>query len=218
VLVLVILLVIWAFVLIPPWIHGRREIRAMGSMQSMDSFRRRLSSIEQAVPFVDAYSDEMYLDASSHDELDLGVGDDDPAAGGLRTDLMWDEPDESVAVVHRAPVAELRARPPVARPASSLAPTPSPAARVASRAALHRRRQVFFLLLAGVAASMSAAVAVQTAVAWVVHGSFAAVFVGYVWLLVRHHQRVMDRAAKVRYLTPARTPRPAVVVLHGTGR
>jgi hypothetical protein len=188
----------------------------MGSMDSMDSFRRRLSSIEQAVPFVDAYSDEMYLDASSHHELDLGVGDDDPAAGGLRDDLMWDaEPvDATAASLQRASVAQLRPRPQPLRPSS----VSTFAARTANRAALHRRRQVFFLLLVGVASSMGAAVMVQSVVSWAVHGAVAALFVGYVSLLVRHHQRAADRAVKVRYLTPTRAPRPAVVVLHGTAR
>ena len=35
----------------------------------------------------------------------------------------------------------------------------------------------------------------------------------YIGLLVLHHKRALEHAAKVRYLSPAREPRPAVVVL-----
>jgi hypothetical protein len=220
--VLLILAAIWAVVLIPPWIRSRRDI---GSTRSMVSFQRRLSSIERAVPPVDAYSDEMYLDASSHHELDLGVGDD-LAPGGYRADLMWDDEPLDGAPAHGASVAQLRPRPHrpgvgvgvgLAGPAGS-AVVPNSASRASSRAALHRRRQVFFLLLLAVATSLGAAVVVNAVVVWAVHGGLGAAFVGYMWLLVRHHQRAIDRAAKVRYLMPARAPRPAVVVLHGTGR
>lgn len=223
-MVLLILAAIWAVVLIPPWIRSRRDI---GPARSMMSFQRRLSSIERAVPPVDAYSDEMYLDSSSHHELDLGEGDDDPAVGGYRADLLADdEPVETMALVHRTSVAQLRPRdrasvrhspglPPGAGPVSAAG---GMAAAASSRAALHRRRQVFFLLLVGVAASLGAAAVVNTVVAWAVHAALGVAFVGYVWLLVRHHQRAVDRAAKVRYITPSRAPRPAVVVLHGTGR
>jgi hypothetical protein len=40
--------------------------------------------------------------------------------------------------------------------------------------------------------------------------------VTYLALLVRRQRRLTERLQKVRYLTPIRAPRPAVVVL-GTG-
>ncbi|MGH9212634.1 MAG: hypothetical protein ACRD2C_18480 [Acidimicrobiales bacterium] len=209
-MVLLILAAIWAVVLIPPWIRSRRDVRPA---RSMVSFQQRLSSLERAVPLVGAYSDEMYLDASSHHELGPGVGDDDPAAGGVQADLVWDDdPVDASAVSASGPGSVAQLRPVVARPFSVTAP------KASSRLALHRRRQIFFVLLLGAMASLGAAVIVNSVVGWAVHGGSGVLFIGYVWLLVRHHHRAMDRATKVRYLAPTRAPRPAVVVLHGTAR
>jgi len=91
-----------------------------------------------------------------------------------------------------------------------------------SRHALQRRRQVFFGLVAAVLASLGAAVVQSTPTAWVLHGGMALLFVVYVGLLVRHHRRVVEQVAKVRFLErsePARPHRPSVVVLRsGTDR
>lgn len=88
-----------------------------------------------------------------------------------------------------------------------------------SRQALRRRRQVFFLLLLAVVGSLGALVLLRTAEAVVVHGGSLVLFTGYVTLLVRHHQRALEQVSKVRYLSPIRAPRPAVVVLRsGTAR
>jgi hypothetical protein len=88
-----------------------------------------------------------------------------------------------------------------------------------SRLALRRRRQVFFLLLFAVVGSLGAVVGLRTVTAGLVHVSALVLFTSYVTLLVRHHQRAAEQASKVRYLSPIRAPRPAVVVLRsGTAR
>lgn len=223
-MVLLILAAIWAVVLIPPWVRSRREVKPA---RSMVSFQRRLSSLERAMPYGYAYAGDMDLDASSPDGLGPGAGDDDPA-GGARADLHWDHPDDAEATAPA--VAELTslagsrgASGSVARlqPREAELGTErlSAAGRAASsRVALHRRRQIFFLLLVSVVASLGVAAALNAVTAWAVHATFSLLFLSYVFLLVRHHQRALDRAAKVHYLTPVRAPRPAVVVLHGTAR
>lgn len=87
-----------------------------------------------------------------------------------------------------------------------------------SRRALRRRRQIFFGLVLGFLASLSAALWFGSIAVWGVHAGALMLLAGYVSLLVRHHQRVVDRTAKVRRLTPAAgtgPSRPAVVVLSG---
>lgn len=88
-----------------------------------------------------------------------------------------------------------------------------------SRQALRRRRQVFFFLLSSVVGSLVALVVLRTVGALAVHAGSLVLFTGYVTLLVRHHQRALEQDTKVRYLSPIRAPRPAVVVLRsGTAR
>ncbi len=52
---------------------------------------------------------------------------------------------------------------------------------------------------------------------WIVAEAVAAtLLVAYLALLVRRGRREAERAAKVRYLTPIRAPRPSVVII-GSG-
>jgi hypothetical protein len=204
--VLLILAAIWAIVLIPPWMRSRRDVRPT---RSMVSFQRRLSSLERTAPHFQAYSDDMYLDASSLDELGPGAGDDDPAAGAP-AGLTWDDPVDAVAPRGAGLGSVAHLQPRAARTGPVLA------SRSSSRMALHRRRQIFFLLFTAASLSLGAAVMLSSVVGWSVHGGLSLLFLGYVAMLVRHHQRATDRSAKVRYLTPTRAPRPAVVVLHGS--
>jgi hypothetical protein len=84
--------------------------------------------------------------------------------------------------------------------------------------ALQRRRKIFSSLLGGLISSLVGAAIMQTPAAWAVHGAVSVLFVAYIALLVRHHQRVVEQVAKVHYISPIRAPRPAVVVLRsGTG-
>jgi hypothetical protein len=191
---LLILPVIWAAVLIPPWIRRRREGRPA---ESILTFHRKLWELERT----SLYSDAAYSDAAYYSDADAGVGHG-----------YADEVDDGYA---ERPVRRVES------PSSpSSAPSaPSAAQRKASRSALRRRRQIFFSLLLGLMVSLAFAAALRTPLAWGVHIGVSALFVGYISLLVRHHQRVVEQVEKVRYLTPIRAPRPGVVVLRsGTAR
>jgi hypothetical protein len=180
--VLVILAVIWAAVLIPPWIHNRRESQPV---RTMASFHRRLDRLAAIEP--------LERTAVAHRSYAVGMQVDapDPRLGESAGHTDHDDP---------------------SGPAGAGIP------RV-SRQALRRRRQIFFGLLTVVAGSMVAALSMGTVTAWAAHAAAVVLFVGYVTLLVRHHQRVAEQVAKVRYLSPIRVARPAVVVLRsGTAR
>jgi hypothetical protein len=169
---LLILPVIWAVVLIPPWIRRRREDRPA---ESILSFHRKLWELERT----SLYSDASYDDVNLDPDFDFGG---EPFAG----------PDGA---------------------AGAAADPPSPLQRQASRAALYRRRRIFFGLFVALIVTLAFAGLLGGAVAWSAHATVSFLFVAYIALLVRHHQRVVEQVAKVRYLTPIRAPRPAVVVL-----
>jgi hypothetical protein len=199
--------VIWAAVLIPPWIRRRRDGRPA---ESIMTFHRKLWELERTSIYSDgayAYSDATYSDgvdtaAEAHGDLDGVHGPVDPAGAGVAVRRL----DRRVA-----PRAG-------ARSGAASDPAASAAQRLASRTALRRRRRIFSGLLGGLLSSLVAAVLVRSAAAWAVHGVVSMLFVTYIWLLFQHHQRVVEQVAKVRYLAPIRAPRPAVVVLRsGTG-
>lgn len=178
--VFLLLGVIWAAVLVPPWLQARREARPIASMMS---FRSQLWSLQAATPtYGEAYAvdDADATDAYLLDDLAVDVGN---GADATWTDAGW-----AAAVPRSAPVAARRAR------------------------AFRRRRRVLSLLVALTAgAAWPAAVVggpwVPAAVA------VGTLLVAYVALLVRYGRREVERAQKVRYLTPIRAPRPSVVVI-----
>ena len=47
---------------------------------------------------------------------------------------------------------------------------------------------------------MASVVAVQSVLTWAAHGTATAMFLGYLVLLVQHHQRLVERSTKVRDL------------------
>ena len=188
---LLILPVIWAAVLIPPWLRRRREGRPA---ESILTFHRKLWELERTSIYSDAaYSDAVYSDGYVDD------ADGNPVERGLagRVDPVG------------ASVAARR----VGGPGRGSASAPSSAQRLASRTALRRRRRIFSGLLGGLLTSLAAAALTGTAMAWSVHAAITLLFVTYIALLVRHHQRVVEQVTKVRYISPIRAPRPAVVVL-----
>jgi hypothetical protein len=186
---LLILPVIWAAVLIPPWIRRRREGRPA---ESIVTFHRKLWELERTSIYSDAaYSDAAYTDVAYRD---AGEGYDDhvePAGANVAARRVDGRADGG----------------------------PSPAQRLASRTALRRRCQIFGSLFVGLVTSLVVAAALRTPAAWGAHVAITVLFVAYITLLFRHHQRVVEQVAKVRYISPIRAPRPAVVVLRsGTGR
>jgi hypothetical protein len=184
--VLLILIAIWAVVLIPPWVRSRREVRPP---QSIASFNRRLSTLERTSPYSRAYADDMYLDSSHVDGAADGVD------GAEVSPLVGEGVERSLPTAHQQ------------------VPATATVVSAASRRALRRRRQVFFSLVVAVGLSLGAAVVVGTITGWIFHGAVTLLLVGYVALLVRHHQRAIEQTVKVRRLPPVQPPRPAVVVL-----
>jgi hypothetical protein len=187
---LLILPVIWAAVLIPPWLRRRREGRPA---ESILTFHRKLWELERTSIYSDAaYSDAGYSDGYV-DEADGGAYDE----GGFDTGRRVGSGSGT---------------------GGSGRGGPSSAQRLASRTALRRRRRIFSGLFGGLLTSLGAAALTGTATAWGLHAAFTLLFVTYTALLVRHHQRVVEQVTKVRYISPIRAPRPAVVVLRsGTG-
>jgi hypothetical protein len=169
-----------------------------------------------------AYGDEddLYADYEDGALLPAGYEDvygevGDEALGDLEghEDLDEDELYGDEAVARGAVVSGVRRFPTPATRVSVLeAPSTSVAGAQgsqASRVALRRRRQTFATLALALAASLVAAVALRSVHAWVVHGAALLLFAGYVGLLVWHHQRMIERASKVRHLQPAVQPAPA---------
>jgi hypothetical protein len=208
VVVFLLLGVVWAAVLIPPWLQSRREARSIASIMS---FRSQLWSLQRATPrygadVYTAYGDDAY--------------DDEPAEG-LVDDFESEGAGMHAFVPDHAPVAGASIAPGlvgavVRRPSDPLSAS-APSAAVAHRRALayRRRRQVLsaLVLLAGA----GAAPAVMLGGPWLVVEAVVATLLGvYLGLLVSRGRREAERAQKVRYLTPIRAPRPSVVIL-GSG-
>jgi hypothetical protein len=233
VVVFVLLGVIWAAVLVPPWLQSRRDARPIASMRS---FRSQLWSLERATPtYSDGYgADDDALDTygahggfgaygayGSYDVDDI-VGDGEIEDGDMTTGTgvhaLRPARRTAAAVLGTAALA-----PGVVGAAvrsASDASTPGVnvrAAAVAHRRAIafRRRRQVLTVLV--LLAGAGAAPALLLSGPWLVVEAVAAtLLVGYLSLLIRKGRREAERAQKVRYLTPIRAPRPAVVVF-GSG-
>lgn len=199
--VFLLLGVIWAAVLVPPWLQSRREARPIASMRS---FRSQLWSLERATPHYGAdsyttyvsYGDDLYGDVPGEPESDGA-----PSAG-YEPDPRWSDHDGPVA---RHGVAPVHAFPAVAAVPPGRRRTPP----------YRRRRQVLSVLALAALGGVGPAVALggPWVVVEAVAGTLLAVYVG---LLIRRGRREVERAQKVRYLTPIRAPRPSVVVI-GSG-
>jgi hypothetical protein len=212
---LLILPVIWAVVLIPPWIRRRREGRPA---ESILSFHRKLWELERTSIYSDAAPADAYDPRRFHDLRH----DADHSYSALDGAHMYGEaPLSADGVVAGSGLASAGlgsgsgsgSASAEAAGAADPALVPSPAQRLASRQALYRRRRIFFGLLASLVLTLVAAGVVGGTVAWSIHVVVSVLFVTYIALLVRHHQRVVEQVAKVRYLQPIRAPRPAVVVV-----
>ena len=203
--------VIWAAVLLPPWLQSRRDARPTASMVT---FRRQLWSLARTSP---GYG-PLYTDAFG------GYGDDDP------DDLVDDQIDEQVhdigglddgdgrtepalGPVRHAEADELARRRSLVPARSSQEPVPGRTARVAGS---YRRRRHILAGLALLAAGSVAPAVLLGSAWWIAPEAVGGLLLTYLALLVRRQRRITERLRKVRYLAPIRAPRPAVVVL-GTG-
>ena len=198
--VFLLLGVIWAAVLVPPWLQARREARPIASIMS---FRSQLWSLQRATP---VYGDAAY-------DVD----------GAYATDESDEDTDHGAAVHPFPAVAGAAAMAPgvvgaVVRSAEDGAPRGLPGASVSTARRAHafrRRRQILSLLV--VATAGAAVPAVLVSGPWIaVAAGVGTLLVTYLALLLRRGRREAERAQKVRYLTPIRAPRPSVVVI-GSG-
>jgi hypothetical protein len=199
VVVFLLLGVIWAAVLIPPWLQSRREARPIASIMS---FRSQLWSLQRATPSYGADVYDVYGDDDPDDEYDS----EDAQVHALQAALPTPAAPGVIGAVVRPPSDGLGGR-----SASALT-----AAVLHRRAVTYRRRRqvVSVLLLAALA---GIAPAVLLAGPWIaVEAVTATLLVSYLGLLIQRGRREAERAQKVRYLTPIRAPRPAVVII-GSG-
>jgi len=194
--------VIWAAVLLPPWLQSRREARPTASMVT---FRRQLWSLARTSPgyrpvYTDAFSDhEDDYDGDLADEL----YDDDGGAAGLAggTGRL---PDGDDLARRRSPGSTGHA------PASP---------RAATAGGSYRRRRHILTGLTVLAIGSVAPAVLLGGAGWIGLAVAGGLLLTYLALLVRRQRRLAERLQKVRYLAPIRAPRPAVVVLGtGTGR
>ena len=206
--VFLLLGVIWAAVLVPPWLQARREARPIASIMS---FRSQLWSLQRATP---VYGDAAYDVDGAYETY----GADEDADPG-------DETGEGAvssagAAVHAFPAAAVAPGivGAVVRSPEDGAPRglPGVAATAARRAHAFRRRRQILALLVVLTAGVTAP-AVLLGGPWIVAAASAGtLLVTYLALLVRRGRHEAERAQKVRYLTPIRAPRPSVVVI-GSG-
>jgi hypothetical protein len=197
--------VIWAAVLLPPWLQSRREARPTASMVT---FRRQLWSLARTSPgyrpaYTDAFSgyeDDDYPGDLADQSYD---GDDDGGAAGVAG--IGRLPDGDGLARRRVPGSTGSGRGPV-----------SP--RVAAAGSYRRRRHILTGLTVLAIGSVAPAVLLGGA-GWIGLAAAGGLLLTYLALLVRRQRRLAERLRKVRYLAPIRAPRPAVVVLGtGTGR
>ena len=208
--VFLLLGVIWAAVLVPPWLQSRREARPIASIMS---FRSQLWSLERATPNYGVDSYLAYDDA--YDDVDDDITDDqDPAAEVHAFEASRRSPAAAGARAGGAPGHDAASD---TGSGVSIGVAGVPQAAIMRRRAMayRRRRQVLSTLVVASAASLAPAVVLGGP--WVVAEAVAStLLVAYLGLLVRRGRREAERAQKVRYLTPIRAPRPSVVVI-GSG-
>ena len=209
--------VIWAAVLLPPWLQSRREARPNASMLT---FRRQLWSLARTSPgyrpmYTDAFGgyDDGYADDGADDGVDDGVddmadesyaGDHDAGAAGGSGQLRYGD--------------ELARRRRRGSTGSGSGHAPASPRAAAAGGSYRRRRHILGGLTVLAMASVAPAVLLGGA-GWIGLAVAGGLLLTYLVLLVRRRHRLAERLQKVRYLAPIRAPRPAVVVLGtGTGR
>jgi hypothetical protein len=217
VIVFLLLGVIWAVVLVPPWLQSRRESRPTASI---NTFHRQLWMLERTSPgrattrrarvgAVAAYGPPARGLPAAYDD-ELAYGDDAyddgyvTGDGDGRSDTYVDGFDP--AFHDRADDDWIDGHDVVDR---------STAGSAAPAGGYRRRRQVLSVVFAAAVVTLVPALAVGGTVPWAAQAAADVLLVGYVALLVRRRRVVIERDEKVRYLAPIRAPRPAVVVLHG---
>ncbi len=128
-----------------------------------------------------------------------------------KTTPMVVRPANRLAGPTRRQPAPLAGRP-ASGPGHSTRPLASNGAALRRRQTQKRRRDVFFVLLAGTVGSLALAMLPGMSIMWSVQVLFDVVFVAYVAILVNLRNRAAEREMKLRHMSPART---AVVARRG---
>lgn len=229
VLVLLLLALIWAAVLIPPWIQARRD---QGPAASMRSFHRQLWSLERASPVNgnDSVNGRSRFGRPSA-YPDAGYAGSGYVAGGYVSayppyvedveDVVGDHAINGGHAADGADVAEGHDLDDDPTPGGGALPTPPPDAMpspdLPHRRSIgyRRRRRVLTGLLVAVATTLAPALTLGSDGWWIAQAVANVLLVGYLALLVQRQRRLRERREKIRYLTAFRPPRPSVVVLQG---
>ncbi len=185
-MVLIVLIVLWSIVLIPPAWQSHAEARRA---RQADAFRRRLAVL---APAPDTPLARRPMDAARPFEA-------------ARAHVAVMAPRNVV----RLPVAEAEA---IEYDTGELtAVAASAAARRADRAharvdVLRRRQQVLMGLMGASIASLAGAVLVGDIRIWAAHGVVVVAFAAYLAGLRRLQRLAVERRTKVRYFPPAAAP------------
>lgn len=190
-MVLIILAIIWAAVLVPPWLRNR-DTRRGSRTDSMHGFRSQLSTMGR-----------QNGGRGGRGGRGADVFPIRPAARPAPSQLSGPVPGHSL-------VARAEARNGSEERSVRRAPQDwgeqMPRHIVMSRAeARRRRRNILFVLMGLAGVTFLAAVAVQGAFL-VLHLLADLVLIGYITLLVQHQRRAEERRAKVRPIRPAGQP------------
>jgi hypothetical protein len=197
--------VIWAAVLLPPWLQSRREARPTASMVT---FRRQLWSLARTSP---GYR-PVHTDAFS--------GYEDHDYGGDLADGLYDGDDDGGAAGLAGGIGRLRDGDELARRRAPGSAGHAPASpRAAAAGGSYRRRRHILTSLTVLAVGSVAPAVLLGGAGWIGLAVAGGLLLTYLALLVRRQRRLVERLRKVRYLAPIRAPHPAVVVLGtATGR
>lgn len=182
--VLILLAIIWAAVLVPPWLR-KRDVRRGSRTDTMNGFRSQLSTLGRP--------------SSGRGGRNADVLPIRPAARPAPSQLSGPVPGHSL-------VARADARDEAPRRAPQGWGDQAPRQIVMSRAeARRRRRNILFALMGLAGVTFLAAVAAQGAFL-VLHLLADILLIGYVTLLVQHQRRSEEHRAKVHPIRPAGEP------------
>jgi hypothetical protein len=178
------------------------------------SFRSQLWSLQRATPHYGADVYTAYGDDTYDDDLADGFDHDLESEGAQVHAFDPDRRSPAAAAIAPGVVGAV-VRGPSEGPSARATSAPS-AAIMHRRALAYRRRRHILSALVLLAAAGIAPVVLLGGPWIVVEAAAATLLAGYLSLLLRRGRREVERVQKVRYLTPIRAPRPAVVII-GSG-
>lgn len=216
---LLILVVMWVAVLLPPYLRNRG---GSGSGSSMHSFRQKLDSLERTAPnarsggHVSTYLPVHGRSVQGPQPLDgpLPAGSRHPLQGGGGPRLVPAPQDGGLTILGADGARVTPALEPELEATYLLAPAPDlqvapepeadrrrrpPAGVLSARAARKRRREVLYTLLAASALTLVMGLVLGTP-ALLLHLLVDAALVGYVYLLVTLQRSRAERDIKVAFL------------------